>query len=413
MSTETSTNSSGAAVASASARYEVELIAPETEDAAAVALFRLGVRLCQPGTPVARRVATLANAPRDPRHVPIGELRLGEGVDWNAGKDAYLAGKAGHAFLRQGKLDVADTLEFVEDIDAAHGKISYHGQLILHHNVLDLAHINATGNITIHGSIEAAEVHAGGDLHVHHGICGKERGHCSAVGRVTARFATNARVTSGGDMFFANEVVNSHLSCGGTLKAKNGTILSGHAVAVGGIQCHTAGSEVGVKTILEAGLSPECYAAIQHTLTHAEQSRIKAQEIKSAVEPLLARAKSLTAAQKEKATELLYAANEAESRANEALAALAKFKTSLQTCMDHRIVVSGLLHPGVIIRYPVAEALVTEPLRGVIEIALCTKGSESHIVAIDRCRNTSRPLQSLPGADGRAEMAHKIMNGPG
>jgi ribosomal protein L17 len=247
---------------------------------------------------------------------------------------------------------------------------------------------------------------------VHHGICGKEKGVATAQGRLTARFITNARVTSGGDMLIANEVVNSYLTCGGVLKVDQGTILAGHIIALADIHCHTAGSDAGARTIIEVGLAAECYDAIQKTVAAAEVSLQKAREIRGIVEPLMTHAKSLTAAQKEKATELLFAADEAEARSNKDLAVVAQSKSTLRTCLDTRIVVASLLHPGVIIRYPVAEALVDARWRGPVEIALQFHGSDAHVVVIDRCRNTATPLPNVPNADARMEFARHFLAGP-
>ena len=389
---------------------EVELILPDPQDPVAVAMSRRGIFICRAGQPIARRVdALIENAPG---RVPVTELRLGKHVVWDEKRAAYVATQAGHAALLQGRLDVSDTLELSDDIDGVNGALVYDGPLILHHNVLDLAVLKATGNITVHGSIEAAEVHAGGDLHVLHGICGKEKGRVSAHGKITTRFLTNAHVTSGGDMVVGNEIVNSHLHCGGLLKVEQGAIVAGHAVALGGILCHAAGSDVGVKTLLEVGLGLEGYTATAEAIAKAELSRQKASEIRSAVGPLMAHAKSLTAAQKEKATELLFAADEAETHANEALAAAERTKSTVQTSLSAKILVSGLLHPGVVIRFPIAEAMVRVPQRGPLEIVLSNKGGEMHIAVVDRCRNTSLALPSLPSANGSVAIARKILGMP-
>jgi len=393
-------------------RQEVQVLPPDPNDAPALAMARRGVRTCAAGQCVARRVETPADSPRDPQHALAAELRLGNFVVWDKQRSAFTARKAGHVWLRQGKLEVEDTLEISDDLDPTAGAVVYHGQLVLHRNVLDLAVLQATGAITVHGSIEAATVQTGGDLIVHHGICGKEKGHATAHGRIVARFITNARAISGGDMVIGKEVVNSHLVCGGLLKVEHGTILAGHVIALGGITCHTAGTEAGAKTILELGLAPERYAALAKTVTTAELSLQKARDIRGAVQPLMARAKSLTAAQKEKATELLFAADEAEAQATADLAALDQTKTALHTCLTTRISVSGMLCAGVIIRFPTAAALVTATLRGPLEIVLCTKGGEHHVAVFDPYRNTTTPLHSHPHTDGTPDMVRKILSGP-
>jgi uncharacterized protein len=389
---------------------EVELIPLSPDDPLAAAMARRGVTLCRAHQPVARRV----ESPQHNLDRPLlSELRAGRLVAWDEAAAVFVARKSGHVWLRQGRLEVEDTLDFHDDIDAATGPFFFDGDLVLHKNVLDSASVKAAGNITLHGAVEAAELHAGGDLVVHHGICGKDRGQISARRNLSARFITNARVSAGADLLVANEIVNSHILCGGALKAPNGTILAGHAIAQTGILCHTVGSEVGQATTLEIGLAPDAYASIQKTIAAADAARQKAREIRAIVEPLLARAKSLTAAQKEKATELLFTADQADTSANQALAAFESSRTALHNCLGTRITVSSLVHPGVLIRFPLAEGMVTSRLRGPIDIALENHGSESRVVLIDASRNRVTPLPPPPGSLGQQSPAFRILFQPG
>ncbi len=391
-------------------RQEVQLILPNTDDPSAVAMSRRGILTCKAGQAIARRVDIPGECPRDPDHILLAELRLGKHIAWDAKQGAFASDVSGRVLVRQNKIDIEEVLELTEDIDSINGILTYGGQLVLRGNVLDLATIRTTGNTVVHGSIEAAEVHTEGDLHVMHGICGKERGHASARGCITTRFVTNARATSGGNMIIANEIINSHLYCGGFLKVEHGTIVGGHAIAREGIQCHSAGSEAGVKTILEVGFPHEQYVAIEQRLITAKSHRQKAQDIRNAVGPLMARAKTLTAAQKEKATELLFAADEAETQSNEAIAAVEQSRASLLTCLGSKIILSGMLYPGVTIRFPTAEALATAQIRGPVEVVLSSKDNESQIVVIDRCRNTRIPLQPVPSVGGAVDVARRILS---
>jgi hypothetical protein len=390
---------------------EVRLVPAPADDPAALAMARRGIRICRAGQAVARIVPLPADAPLHAAGIAPAALRLKRFVKWDDQAAAFLAEKTGHVLLERGRLEVLDTLEFLDDIDGATGPVQYEGQLVVQRNILDSAHVRAAGTITVHGAVEAAEVHAGGDLHVDHGICGKERGIVSAQGRLIARFITNARASSGGDMLIPNEIINSFVTCGGLLKAENGTILAGHVIALGGLHCHTAGSEAGAKTILEAGLAPERCDALQKAVATVEASLQQVRDIRAKVEPLLARAKTLTAAQKEKATELLFAADEAEAGARKELEALAQSRNLLRTCLDTRLAVAGVLYPGVIIRFPVAEGLVMTRLRGPLEIALQIRGGDAQVVVIDPYRNSTIPLAGVPGAAARTDFIRRFLAG--
>jgi uncharacterized protein len=391
-------------------RQEVRLIPAPAGDAAATAMARRGILLCQAGQPVARVMEVPADASAG--NPGPADLRVGRFVKWDDEAGVYVATTSGHVWLQRGRLEVEDTLEIAEDIDGSTGAVHFAGQLTAQRSILDSAQVLAGGTITVNGAVEAAEVRAEGDVHVHHGICGKERGLVAAGGRFTARFITNARATSGGDMVIANEIINSQVTCGGLLKAENGTILAGHIISLGGIHCHTAGSEAGTRTILEAGLAPERYGEIQKIVSAAEASLQRVRDIRAKVQPLMAHAKNLTAAQKEKATELLYAADEAEAHAHRDLQALAQSKDMLRTALGARILVSSLLYPGVIIRYPVAEGIVMTRLRGPVEIAVQMHGSNAEVVVVDRCRNTAVPLPGVPGAETRTDFARRFLVGP-
>ena len=393
-------------------RQEVQLILPEP-DSPAASLLRRGFMACQAGVPIARSVNVPEDSPPTPYSAPAPDLRLGKNVAWDEARAVFIAQKSGHVRISRVRLEVDETLDLPEDLDAATGPVTFEGPVIVRRNILDMAVLKSAGTITVYGAIEAGDVTAGGDLHVHHGICGKERGRVTAAGRLLARFLTNAQVASGGDMVIANEIANTRLTCGGILKVERGTILGGHATAFGGILCHTAGSDVGVKTLLEIGLAPEKYAALSQAAAIQETSLQKARDIRSVVEPLLAHAKNLTAAQKEKATELLYLADEADTLATKASAALEQSKEPLQACLGTSLTIIGTLHPGVLIRYPIAEAQVPTTFRGPVEIALQCKGGSVHIVVVDRYRNTTVPLPTATSTDAVADVSRRLMVGTG
>ena len=63
------------------------------------------------------------------------------------------------------------------DVDFSVGNISFGGDVNIHKSVLDLFRVTSQTNITIGGTIEAAEVHAGQNLIVRGGIVGKDNAH--------------------------------------------------------------------------------------------------------------------------------------------------------------------------------------------------------------------------------------------
>src|SRR5207248_3561064 len=108
-------------------------------------------------------------------------------------------------------ISVEEKLELFEDLDFAGGKIDFPGPVTIHKNVLDSVELAAAGDITVDGSIEAANVTCSKNLLVHHGICGKERGRIVVHGNIHARFASNSNLDAAGDIHMDNEVGNSRI----------------------------------------------------------------------------------------------------------------------------------------------------------------------------------------------------------
>ncbi len=369
----------------------IELVWPVEDQSEAAGMARRGVLLCTAGQVVARALPSVANAAASAGTA----LKLGAGVCWDDALSAYVARWDGHVRLVQNKLEVLETLEWADPLDAANGPFHFAGDMILRRGVLDLAVVHGSRDITVQDCIEAADVQAGRDLTVQRGVCGKEKGLVRAGGRLAARFLSNARVIAGGDVVIENEIDNSLVQCGGTLRVDRGTILSGHVCAIAGIHCHTAGSPSGVRTILELGVSPEQQAEIRRATEASAVNRQKARDIRTAVEPLMARQKTLTAAQKEKATELLFLADELETQAEEMAKRLAVLKRPADEALTGTMHIASTLHPGVIFRYPTHQARAGDCLRGPITVKLVHDGTQPMIVALDDHRGTKITLQPV------------------
>ena len=120
--------------------------------------------------------------------------------------------------------------------------------------------------------------------------------------------------------------------------------------------------------------------------------RQKAKEIRDIVQPLMAHQKSLSAAQKEKATELLYMADQMDSDAQKMSQRLATLERPVQTAIAGAIRIASTLHPGVVIRFPNVRACVKDGMRGPLTLRQFVSGTQQSIVAIDDSRGTKTAL---------------------
>jgi uncharacterized protein (DUF342 family) len=299
-----------------------------------------------------------------PLPIPADGLTLGRHVAWTPDRLVIVAERAGHIVLRHTTLCVEETLDVVDDLGAHAGAVDFPGPVLVRKSILDGVSLAATGEITVHGSIEAATIRGEADVTVHHGICGKEQGRVTARGTVRARFASNAHIAAGADVQIKNEVANSHIDCGGAFLGDGASVLSGEVTARRGITCDTAGSEAGLRVVLDLGLPDADLQRLGKLADRFKSLQHLAHHVRSTVEPLMQDPRRLTPAQKEKATELLFSATEAEGNAAEALRALEGPWQQVETAKKAAIVIKGMLYTGVTLRIGGVEAAVHKVLRG-------------------------------------------------
>jgi uncharacterized protein len=389
-------------------RRYVQVCMPDEANPGALPLTQRTVLACRAGQVVARVVELPAKSPEPAMAELERDLRLGKNVQFDPAGMKLLALTSGHIQLQSGKLWVEESLELVGSVDTMGGAVEYWGNVVIHKDVCDQAHVAVTGDVCVRGSVEAARLKIAGNLEVGHGICGKEHGAVEVTGNVTARFASNARIVAGGNILIARETTTSRIRCAGEFMSENGAVHGGHVSAGTALTCHDAGSAAAVQTILEIGCGPENYAAAAASLTAIDGSRKKANEIRAAVEPLMQNQKNLTPAQKEKATELLYLADEMEQKAQDLSKAILHQQSEVQRARGGFVQVLHTVHTGVIIHFPGAHARIATPLRGPVRIMMAPDG-EPRIVAVDGRGHGTTVLPPLPVEAAQAALVSRLL----
>jgi len=216
-----------------------------------------------------------------------------------------------------------------------------------------------------------------------------------AAGKIQARFVSNAILEAGGEIIIENEVGNSRITTGGKFTSKGGAILSSHITACGDIRCHTVGSEAGIRAILELSLAPEALKQIQVSLAQAQALANAAQSARAAVEPLKRIMKQLNAQQREKATDLMYQADDADQQAKEVLASLSGPRQQLSTAMASAIHVDGMLYGELVVRCLGYEATIRETHRGPLKIQFRGGKTDPHFAMLD---SQGQPIKNFPAS---------------
>ncbi len=220
--------------------------------------------LVQPGTPLIRIIpggqgkpgkdisGKTIPPPENENELPVS---LGENVRFSdEDPRVIVAACAGLANLSPAnEVRVQTTMIIENDVDYDCGSIDFQGDVIVKGDVKSGFEIVATGNVEVHGTVEDAEIRAGGDILVEHGFTGTMKGVLKAGNDIKIGFGHNQKIEAGRDVEFEVELVGCEVKAGRTLRSSRGRVVGGKNEAVQNVIIRLAGSEEEVLTVLAAG----------------------------------------------------------------------------------------------------------------------------------------------------------------
>lgn len=152
----------------------------------------------------------------------------------------------------------------VQDVDLQSGNIRFDGTVHVKGDIRAGMSVRVAGDVIVEGTVEAAEVQAGGHLIVKGGIIGRaEHGEASATARVRcqgdvqARFIEHADIEAGGDVRAEAGIRDSRVVAGeAVLVGASGSVVGGRTAAHRLIRTPVLGSAWGDPTEAQVGVNP-------------------------------------------------------------------------------------------------------------------------------------------------------------
>ena len=190
----------------------------------------------------------------------------------------------------------------VPQVNIATGNLSFDGTINILGDVMEGMKVYALEDIFIGGTVEAAEIEAGGNISIKGGIIGNSvssggpaismGGKISCKGSVSARFAKYVSIDAGTSIIIEEYSMNNHLTAinqilVGKPGGKTGLLSGGAASAMMLIQASSVGSAAGTKTYIQAGINPhtqEQLAIIEQEIEENERKQDNIIKIISFVE---------------------------------------------------------------------------------------------------------------------------------
>jgi len=243
--------------------------------------------------------------------------------------------------------------------------------------------VRASGSITVLGTIELAGVDAGGDLTCEGSIVGRGKGRYTAAHGISCRSCNSGTLQAGDDVTVAVELVSSRVTCGGVLRAATAHVFGGHITANGGVECNVLGTPGNAETVVEVGLDEPLLSLSDQQAPSIEANFKRAEKIRSQVKPLLDVQRSLTAKQKETATELLFQADELREKTDAIVVNLREHLTRALQRARTAVTVNSMAYPGVTLRFPSGEYRVERVIKGPVRFECRGKGTTATLVVID------------------------------
>jgi len=211
------------------------------------------------------------------------EVPLPKGVNVQLSEDgeSLVASIGGRVDYSGGTIRVSDVLQIFGDADMGVGNINFHGDVVIHGDVIANLSIRAEGDIEIHGSVSAAILEARGNIVVRNGVVGTDRGSIKAGGNVTARFIERATVDAGGSVQ-SDYIVNCNVDAGESVvvRGRKGKIIGGVIRAGKEVIAQTIGSSFNDQTVIEVGIRPEKRSLLEEL----EEERRQVQQQLSRIE---------------------------------------------------------------------------------------------------------------------------------
>ncbi len=216
------------------------------------------------------------------------------------------ASRDGVLSLAKGAVSILDEMEVKGSVDFTTGNIDFVGSLRITEGVRDNFIVRATGDVTIHGLIEAATLIIGGDLHAPMGVAARGQGAMIVDGSLETGYLNGLRGRVRRDVTIRRELIGCELIVGGNVKVERGPVLGGILVCGGSLSAESIGSDGGAKTTVAIGCRPMEARRAGRMSTLAKELSLRLPPLENRAFQLQELGPNAKACEKEEGTELAF-----------------------------------------------------------------------------------------------------------
>lgn len=285
-----------------------------------------------------------------PRKVARKIFRHGRNLEISEDGTKLISQVSGHITLEGDKIFVSTEYSVPADVNNSTGDIDFDGDVRVPGNVISGFKVKASGNISVRGVVEGAELIAGGDIVLERGILGMNKGILIAGGNIASPYIENATVRAGGDID-SNAILHSDVNAHGIIEVhgKKGYIIGGVVRAGSKIVSKIIGSEMGANTVVGVGNDPELVEkvnSLKKKITDGRQDKEKLLQIITRFKKKLSQGDKLSRDQYDILSKAINDVKSIEESIEEARTEYKKLSSLVCEDVEARIQVVGSIYPG-------------------------------------------------------------------
>ena len=218
----------------------------------------------------------------------VKELQPLRGMSIERRDNTYYAKVAGKIELKNGSIDIRTVHEIPGDVDLSTGRVEFFGDVTIGGSVSAGVVIRAGRNLVIEGTVESAELFAGGDIVLTRGVQGNLKGKIRSRGSIYANFIEQCDVHADVNIE-ANYILNANVRAGSrvVVNGKKGSIIGGKTFALKEISAYNLGNIAEVRTVIHAGYEQEVYDRFSASVEQEKEYKEKLADVVERMETII------------------------------------------------------------------------------------------------------------------------------
>lgn len=268
------------------------------------------------------------------------------------------------------KVHINNILEIQENVDFSTGNIDFGGSVHVHQGVKDCFIVKAQGDVEVKGLIEAAEIDSGGSLFANGGFTGREQGKAAVGQDLSAKYLDGVHAEVRRNLCVQREIINSHLTVHGEIDSPGGAMIGGQVIVTGKVHLNTIGSAAAVATELVLDTVPgldDFFTQLTTLLEECTQRKETLEEDQKRINTMTQKGR-MTAADKERQTEIMFELSEADHAFNKAEQMHNVLKHEIEELRTLDLNVQRKLNPGVRLTIRGQTYVINTEVRGPLQV---------------------------------------------